>query len=101
MYLLLLYDITSDRIRPKVANACEDYGLDRIQYSAFYGSLSRNHQEELMLRITDLLGKTPGRVQLIPVAQDDWDKRIEIGNQPDYAAMETESEIRHRPDDPF
>lgn len=79
MHLLLLYDITNDRIRTKVASACEDYGLDRIQYSAFYGYLNRNLQEELILCISDLLGDEVGRVQLIPIASDDWEKRLEIG----------------------
>lgn len=80
MHLLLIYDITNDRIRTKVATACEDYGLDRIQFSAFSGRLSRTHQEELMLRIGSLLGDEAGRVQLIPVSTTDWDKRLEVCN---------------------
>ena len=79
MHLLLIYDITNDRIRTKVACACEDYGLDRIQYSAFYGQLNRNLQEELILRIDSLLANEPGRVQLIPIAQSEWDRRLEVG----------------------
>jgi CRISPR-associated protein Cas2 len=80
MRVLLLYDITSDRIRTKVATACEDYGLDRIQYSAFFGMLNRNYQEELMLRIGSLLGNDPGRVQLIPISSTEWEKRLEVGD---------------------
>lgn len=80
MHLLLIYDITNDRIRTKVATACEDYGLDRIQFSAFYGQLNRNLQEELILKIDSLLGDEPGRVQLIPVSVTDWEKRLEIEN---------------------
>ncbi len=71
MHLLLIYDITNDRIRTKVATACEDYGLDRIQFSAFYGQLYRNLQEELILKIGSLLGDEPGRIQLIPVSVTD------------------------------
>lgn len=80
MHVLLLYDISNDRVRTKVAVACEDYGLDRIQFSAFYGQLSRNHQEELILRIKYLLGDEDGRIQLIPVSQREWDKRLEVGH---------------------
>ncbi len=80
MHLLLIYDITDDRIRTKVVIACEDYGLDRIQYSAFHGRLSRNLQEELMMKIGKLLGKQSGRVQLIPVAQNEWERRLEVVN---------------------
>lgn len=78
MYLLLIYDISHDGTRTKVANACEDYGLDRVQYSAFSGRLTRTHQEELMLRIRDLLGQKAGHIQLIPVAAIEWEKRLEI-----------------------
>ena len=80
MHLLVLYDITNDRIRTKVADACEDYGLDRIQLSVFYGRLRRTHQEELMLRLRDLLENHDGQIQLVPISCDDWEKRIEVGN---------------------
>jgi len=72
-----MYDITSDRIRNKVAITCADYGLDRTQYSAFIGDLSRNHQEELMLKCTRLLGDEPGALLLLPV---DWARRFEFRN---------------------
>ncbi len=78
MYCLLIYDIPDDGARLKIADACLDYGLDRIQYSAFCGQLSRTHQEELMLKIGKLLGKRAGRVQLIPVAQNEWARRLEV-----------------------
>jgi len=78
MHLLVLYDIENDRVRGKVADACEDYGLDRIQLSVFYGRLSRTHQEELMLRLRDLLTAGTGDIQLVPIASDDWEKRIEV-----------------------
>ena len=78
MRLLLIYDIPDDGIRTKVADICLDYGLDRIQYSAFLGKLSRNHQEELILKIGDRLGERPGKVSLIPVCKRDWDERLEI-----------------------
>jgi len=78
LHLFLIYDITNDRIRTRVATICEDYGLDRIQYSAFYGRLSRNHQEELMLKIGNLLNDEPAQVQLIPVGQIEWAKRLTL-----------------------
>jgi CRISPR-associated protein Cas2 len=60
MHVLLVYDIVEDQRRTKIADACLDYGLDRIQYSAFAGVLTRNHQEELMLKIRDLLDERRG-----------------------------------------
>lgn len=77
MRCLLIYDIVNDRIRAKIADACLDYGLDRIQYSAFSGDISRNYQEELFRKVTDLLGKEEGNIQLIPICAKDWDNRRE------------------------
>jgi len=78
--LLLIYDIEHDGKRAKIANACQDYGLDRVQYSSFVGRLSRNHAEELMGEIERILGDGRGNVQLIPIAEKDWNRRMEIHN---------------------
>ncbi len=76
MKCLLLYDIPDDKIRTKIADFCLDYGLDRIQYSAFLGDLSSNHQEELMLKLSRRLGKAPGRIDMFPICREDWRGRI-------------------------
>lgn len=78
--ILLVYDIAEDRTRTKIANICLDYGLDRVQFSTFSGKLSRNHQDAMMLRIEELLGEGEGNIQLIPISEDDWRKRLEVGN---------------------
>ena len=82
---LLLYDIPDDRVRTRVADFCLDYGLDRLQYSAFLGRLSPNHQEELMLKIEQRIGKAAARVHLFPLCKEDWRKRqvIEQGMEED------------------
>ena len=78
MRCLLIYDIPEDRIRAKIADACLDYGLDRIQYSAFLGRLTATHQRELMKRIRRLLGRRAGKIQLFPLCGKDWAIRDEI-----------------------
>ena len=75
MKCLLVYDIPDDRKRGKIADACLDYGLDRIQYSSFSGDLLVTHQEELMLKIRKILGKKAGNIQLYPICAEDWKKR--------------------------
>jgi len=80
MQVVVLYDVTSDRARFKIADACMDYGLDRTQFSAFIGDLSRTHQEELMLKLTALLGDGPGALLLIPVGASEWERRFEVRN---------------------
>ncbi|MCP4418050.1 MAG: CRISPR-associated endonuclease Cas2 [Chloroflexi bacterium] len=75
MQCLLIYDIPDDGKRAKVADACLDYGLDRVQYSAFLGPLFPTHQDELMLKIKKILGKKAGSVHLYPFCAKDWKKR--------------------------
>jgi len=76
MRCLIIYDIPNDRLRNKVADICLDYGLDRIQFSAFLGKLSRNHQEELMLKVDMRMDDNPGNIQLIPICAKDWAERM-------------------------
>lgn len=78
MRCLLIYDIPDDNVRTKIADFCLDYGLDRVQYSAFMGRLSSNHQEELMLKIEEKIGASPARVDLFPLCQQDWRSRISL-----------------------
>ncbi|MCL4830657.1 MAG: CRISPR-associated endonuclease Cas2 [Caldilinea sp.] len=89
MKCLLLYDIPDDKIRTKIATFCLDYGLDRIQYSAFMGDLSSNHQEELMLKLARRLGKAAGKIDLFPVCKEDWRGRISIQQEGEASAAES------------
>ena len=75
MYCLLVYDIPDDRKRDKIADVCMDYGLDRIQYSAFLGKLHSTHQAELMVKLKKVLGRKAGNIQLFPLCDSDWAAR--------------------------
>jgi len=78
MRCLLIYDITHDGVRAKVADACLDYGLERIQYSAFTGELSKIHQRELLLKIKRRIGTRAASVQLFPLDEKCWSSRCVI-----------------------
>ncbi len=75
MRCLLIYDISHDGTRTKVADACLDYGLERIQYSAFLGELSHIHQKELLLKIKRQIGKHDASIQLFPLDEKSWTGR--------------------------
>ena len=67
--VVLIYDIENDRLRTRIADACMDYGLERIQFSAFFGKMNRNRRQELALRLRNELGNESGRVRIIPVCE--------------------------------
>ncbi len=75
MRCLLIYDISHDGIRAKVADACLDYGLERVQYSAFMGELSWIHQKELPLQIKRRIGRHDANIQLFPLDEKSWTSR--------------------------
>lgn len=79
--VLLIYDIAHDATRTKVACVCEDYGLDRVQLSAFAGRLTRPHQRELMKCIERLMQHREGVVTLYPIGQEAWEAQIEIRHE--------------------
>lgn len=53
MYLIS-YDISSDRLRNKVAKTMEEYGR-RVQYSVFECTLSEKQYRDLRIKLTTLL----------------------------------------------
>lgn len=69
--LVLIYDIEDDRLRTRAADICFDYGLERIQYSAFFGKLNRNRRQELALKLRSEIGQGSARIRIIPVCEND------------------------------
>ncbi len=71
MKTILIYDIPDDKVRTKVADICLDYGLERVQYSAFFGELNANRQGEILQKIKRKIGKKAANVQLFPMCDKD------------------------------
>jgi CRISPR-associated protein Cas2 len=71
--VLVLYDISDDKTRSKTAEACKDYGLDRIQFSAFCGRLTKTLREELEMRLGKILAQHKGAVTVIQLEQSNFD----------------------------
>lgn len=80
MQTLVIFDIPDDKIRNKIGNACKDYGLERIQYSAFLGDINHNRRDELRQRLRRTLGKESGNIQIYPLCEKDLRLKIEIIN---------------------
>ena len=74
----VIYDIANDRIRKKIADVCLDYGLQRIQYSAFLGNINRTRRSALEKKLVEQLGKEQGKIEIIPVCEKDFRQRSVI-----------------------
>ena len=95
--VVLIYDIENDRLRTRIADACMDYGLERIQFSAFFGKMNRNRRQELALRLRNELGDESGRVRIIPVCEQDLkDMWVLDQYRRDADQLKAEAEARDR-----
>jgi CRISPR-associated protein Cas2 len=81
MLYWVIYDISKNSIRKRVSDKCKDYGLSRVQKSAFLGELTKNKSEMLMTEIqgcTD--NKSSDCIFLIPQCKDCFSSREIIGS---------------------
>ena len=76
----ILYDITDDRVRYKVAKECKKYGLIRVQKSAFLGQLKSNRLDELGEKCSSLIDEDTDSLYLFPFCQEDF-KNIKVLGQ--------------------
>jgi CRISPR-associated protein Cas2 len=72
MRLLVIYDIGDDGLRVRTAELLKDFGLERVQYSAFAGDLTRNRREMMEIRVSGLLDadvrrRPTDRVYVLPM----------------------------------
>lgn len=65
---LLVYDVTRDRLRTKVAKVAEGYGV-RIQKSVFECRLSKGMKEQLWQRLRNLPLDEQDSVALYPLGR--------------------------------
>lgn len=74
MLLWIVYDIVDTKKRNKVAKACKNYGLYRVQKSAFLGNLNSNEIDELSLCCEDIMDKEIDSIYIFPMCEEDFKK---------------------------
>lgn len=79
---LVVFDISSNRIRTKVGKLCFDFGLMRFQMSCFYGEISSADRVILFKKMEDLLGDEEGYVLIQPLGREDVARRLYHGPPP-------------------
>jgi len=78
MLVWVIYDISENRIRSRVAKMCKSYGLFRVQKSAFLGDLNRNESDSLALECEGAIEETDS-VYVFPMCEDCFEKIRLIG----------------------
>ena len=78
MLVWVIYDISENRIRSRVAKICKNYGLFRVQKSAFLGDLNKNEADSLSLE-SEAAIKESDSVYIFPMCEDCFSKIKLIG----------------------
>lgn len=79
MIVWVMYDIVNDKVRNKVAKACKQAGLYRVQYSVFLGKLTANEKDSLSLYIEGLIDELQDSVYLFPMSKDELQQTNLLG----------------------
>ena len=79
MLTWVVYDISKDRTRNKIADRCLDYGLQRVQKSVFLGEVAPNRVEEIIQFSMELLNLETDAVYVFPMCRDDFAKVRIVG----------------------
>lgn len=75
----IIYDITDDRTRGRVAKLCKEAGLYRVQKSVFLGSMGRNRLDELNMQIEEYINIDTDSVYIFPLCEADFKKVQTMG----------------------
>lgn len=79
MICWVMYDIKIDKVRTKVAKACEQIGLNRVQYSVFLGTLEPNEKDTLEIIISELIDVKHDSVYVFPMSKDELKSTVLLG----------------------
>lgn len=79
MFTLVIYDISDDELRAKVAQACKRFGLVRVQRSAFSGRISSSLRKELIAVLSKMVEEGEDNIQVYVVCEPDYTLRVELG----------------------
>lgn len=76
MHYIITYDISADfdSLRKNIAKCCKDFGLFRIQYSVFWGNLSKAEIRKLTHRCQKIVGDKPIDLRFIAVCSKCFQK---------------------------
>ncbi len=79
MLTWVVYDITKDRTRTKIARRCLDFGLYRVQKSVFLGEVPPNRVEEILLFSREMLDPATDAVYVFPMCREDFERVRIVG----------------------
>jgi len=79
MLTWVIYDISEDKTRNRIAKRCLNFGLYRVQKSVFLGDVEPNRLDEIELFSREEMDEATDSVYIFPMCKEDFDKVRIIG----------------------
>ena len=79
MRVLVVYDVSDDYKRARLAKTLQRYGLARIQRSAFTGELQGARLRDLARSIRGLIDPETDVIHIVRVDEAEWRRAIVMG----------------------
>ena len=79
MICWVMYDIKNDKVRNRVSKACEQIGLNRVQYSVFLGTLEQSEVDTLQIQIEEYINPEKDSVYIFPMSKDELKQTVLLG----------------------
>ena len=90
MLVWIVYDISSNKTRTRVAKMCLKKGLSRVQKSVFLGSINETQLKSAVSESESLIDKETDSVYIFPFCQEDFKKIRILGQAFDKAMVNDE-----------
>jgi CRISPR-associated protein Cas2 len=86
----VVYDITDNSTRSKVARICLDKGLYRVQKSVFLGTLNANDRDSLAIECEEIIDLDIDSVYVFPMDDESFKKVKLLGQAFDKELVKDE-----------
>ena len=83
----VIYDISKDKPRKRLADKAIEQGLERVQKSVFLGNIDKNLIDELVIYAEEQINLDSDSVYVFPMCQEDFKKIELIGEAFDKAMV--------------
>ena len=87
MLVWVIYDISKDKPRKRLADKAIEQGLERVQKSVFLGNIDKNLIDELVIYAEEQINLDSDSVYVFPMCQEDFKKIELIGEAFDKAMV--------------
>lgn len=72
MLVWLIYDITENKVRNRIAKIALQHGLYRVQKSVYLGTIDKNNLDEVILKSEELINPKTDSLYAFPMCEKDF-----------------------------